>query len=112
MDLPIPIVLSYFINLEVQMHKTEKHILGYKTLILVWISLMILTFITVWVSRVDLGFLNVFVALFVATLKALIVILFFMHLKYEDRFFKFAVFLTFFILGLFIGLVFFDIKFR
>jgi cytochrome c oxidase subunit 4 len=94
------------------MDKAEKHILGYKALFLVWLILMILTAITVWVSRIDLGFLNIFVALLVASTKALLVILFFMHLKYENRLFKFSVFLAFLILALFIGFVFFDVKYR
>jgi cytochrome c oxidase subunit IV len=45
---------------------------------------MILTIITVAVSRIDLGRLNVVVALAVAFTKASLVILYFMHVKYNN----------------------------
>jgi len=45
-----------------------------------------LTVLTVAISRVDLGPLNVVAALAIACLKASLVALFFMHLKYEKRF--------------------------
>jgi cytochrome c oxidase subunit 4 len=47
-------------------------------------ALMVLTIITVAVSRVDLGRLNVVVALAVAVTKASLVILYFMHVKYNN----------------------------
>ena len=46
---------------------------------------MVLTAITVAVAFVDLGRLNVVVALAVAVLKASLVVLFFMHVKYASR---------------------------
>ncbi len=62
------------------------HIVPMGTLIAVFVSLLILTGVTVGVAQVDLGDLNVVVALAVATVKASIVALFFMHLKYDARF--------------------------
>ena len=44
-----------------------------------------LTVLTVIVSRFDFGSFNVIVALIVASIKALLVALFFMHLKFENR---------------------------
>jgi len=35
-----------------------------------------------------------------------------MHLKYENKFFKFIVFMKFFILAIFIGLTFIDVAYR
>jgi cytochrome c oxidase subunit 4 len=49
-------------------------------------ALVALTAVTVAVARLDLGAANVAVALGIATLKASLVALFFMHLKYEHRF--------------------------
>jgi cytochrome c oxidase subunit 4 len=48
-------------------------------------ALMVLTVVTVAVAFVDLGRLNVVVALGVAVLKAAMVVLFFMHVKYASR---------------------------
>ena len=47
----------------------------------VWIALLIGTGLTYWASTLDLGRYNAAVALIIATTKALLVALFFMHLK-------------------------------
>jgi cytochrome c oxidase subunit 4 len=49
-------------------------------------TLFALTAITVAVSLVDLGRLNIVVALGIATLKAIAVAAYFMHLRYGGRF--------------------------
>ncbi|RMD85885.1 MAG: hypothetical protein D6813_15635, partial [Calditrichaeota bacterium] len=43
------------------------------------------TALTVWVAFFDLGFLNNVVALTIAVIKATLVVLFFMHVKYSSR---------------------------
>lgn len=48
-------------------------------------ALMVLTAITVAVAFVDLGFLNIVVAMSIAVIKALLVVLYFMHLRYGHR---------------------------
>ena len=47
----------------------------------VWIALLVGTFLTYEVAKIDLGVFNAAVALIIATTKALLVVLFFMHLK-------------------------------
>ncbi len=54
-----------------------------KTYVLVWIALMILTAVTAAVSFVNLGQWSAPVAMAIASTKALLVALFFMHLRYE-----------------------------
>jgi cytochrome c oxidase subunit 4 len=51
----------------------------------IWIALLCLTVVTAAVSFVDLGPLNTIVALVIATVKALLVVLFFMHVKYTSE---------------------------
>jgi cytochrome c oxidase subunit 4 len=51
----------------------------------IWIALLCLTVVTAAVSFVDLGPLNTVVALVIATIKALLVVLFFMHVKYTSE---------------------------
>jgi cytochrome c oxidase subunit 4 len=53
--------------------------------IAVFVALLLLTAVTVLVSYVDLGLWNAVVALLIASVKASLVALFFMHLKSEDR---------------------------
>lgn len=90
----------------------QKHIVPYKIFIIIWILLLFLTFVTVLVSRINLGYFNILVAMIVATSKAALVVLFFMHLKYEDKLFKVMVFISFLVLGIFISFSFFDVAFR
>ena len=67
-------------------------------------ALLVLTVITVLVSYVDLGLLNVFVALGIASVKASLVALFFMHLKWENRLvWGFALVPIFFLVLIFFG---------
>ena len=61
------------------------HDSGNRTYLLVWAALLVLTAATVAVSYVHLGMMNVVVALLIAAVKASLVALFFMHLRYESR---------------------------
>ena len=61
------------------------HGAGYGIYVAVWGALVVLTGATVAVSYVDLGILNVAAALLIASVKASLVALFFMHLKSENR---------------------------
>jgi cytochrome c oxidase subunit 4 len=58
---------------------------AYRIYIIVWITLLVLTAVTWGVSYVNLGLGNVTVALLIASVKAALVALFFMHLRYEKR---------------------------
>jgi len=61
------------------------HIVPFKTYLNIFIALIILTVVTVVVSEtVDIGRWNIVLAMIIATGKALLVILYFMHLKFED----------------------------
>lgn len=52
-------------------------------LVTVLVVLLVLTFVTVGATWVDLGAWNVWIALGIATVKAILVALFFMHLAYD-----------------------------
>jgi cytochrome c oxidase subunit IV len=52
----------------------------------VWLALMALTYATVAVTQFDLGRLNLWLALAIATVKAYLVALYFMHLRYDRPF--------------------------
>ena len=47
--------------------------------------LMVLTLVTVGVAFIDLGWMNNFIALSIAVAKALVVVLYFMHVRYSQR---------------------------
>ena len=58
------------------------HVVPLKIYYRIFASLMVLTAITVGIAFVDLGYLNTFVAVTIAVIKATLVVLFFMHVKY------------------------------
>jgi len=62
------------------------HVVPYELLVGVFASLMVLTFITVAATWVDLGNLNLWIAMGIATMKAALVVLYFMHLRYDSPF--------------------------
>ena len=62
-----------------------EHVVSRKTYIVVWIALMALMILTAGLSRIDLGEWSTVVALAIAAIKALLVILFFMHVRYESQ---------------------------
>ena len=93
-------------------HDAEHHAVPVRINMLVWAALLMLTAITVGVTSFDFGFLNVVVALSVATTKAGLVILWFMHLRYEGRVIRLMVFTAFVILAIAIGFTFFDVAYR
>ncbi len=61
------------------------HVVGIKVYIAIFLSLMVLTGLTVWVAFINWGFMNDVVAMSIAVLKMTLVVLFFMHLKYQAR---------------------------
>jgi cytochrome c oxidase subunit 4 len=84
----------------------------YRTFVIVWALLLVLTATTVAVSRIHLGALNIWAALGIASLKSALVIFFFMHLKYERLLFKLFLLGALVTLATFIGLTFFDVLYR
>jgi cytochrome c oxidase subunit IV len=61
------------------------HIVPPRTYALIILTLMALTIITVKAAEIDLGKFNIVVALGIATIKATLVVLFFMHAKYSPK---------------------------
>ena len=83
----------------------SEHIVSVKTYITIWLALLVLTGLTAGIAFVDLGPFNTVVALVIATLKALLVVLIFMHVKYaSDRLTKVVLVSALFWLFLLLGL--------
>lgn len=79
----------------------EHHIVQPITYIAVFGTLLVGTILTVLAADFDLGVMNPVIALGIASFKAVIVILFFMHVKYQSRLIKMTVgagFFTFLVL--------------
>jgi len=71
----------------------------------VWVALLFGTFLTYEVAKIDLGVFNSAVALIIATTKALLVALFFMHLRgASEKLLKLVVISTVFFLFILMAL--------
>jgi cytochrome c oxidase subunit 4 len=90
----------------------EIHIRSYLTYVWVWVALLLLLAATIYVARVNFTSYSVVINLFIATLKAGLVLAFFMHLKYEGRFLKGMLLLTLTALTCIIALTFSDVWYR
>jgi cytochrome c oxidase subunit 4 len=67
------------------MSDKEHHILPVRTYLVIFAILMVLLVLTVAVAFVNLGPFNIIVAMSIAVIKAVMVVLFFMHVKYSSR---------------------------
>lgn len=88
------------------------HVVPYNTHVKIWIALLVLTVITVWVAGIHLGVWNGVVAFLIATLKAGLVLAVFMHLKYEESFFRLMLGLAVVTLMIIFSLTFSDYAYR
>ena len=61
------------------------HIIPIQTYLKVFGALMFLTVLTVAVTYIDLGSFNVVLAMLIAIIKSTLVLLFFMHLYYDNK---------------------------
>jgi cytochrome c oxidase subunit 4 len=89
-------------------HRDVGHVTSIRLLVAVWIALMIGTYLTVTATYVDLGALNIWIGLAIATAKAVLVGLYFMHLRWDKPFNAFVFVASFAFLALFIGFAMMD----
>jgi len=66
-------------------NSTSEHISPLWISIGIWLALLAGTTLTVLAALVELGPFNIVVALLIATIKAILVVLFFMHVKYTHE---------------------------
>jgi cytochrome c oxidase subunit IV len=64
---------------------TEEHIHSEWFYVQIFFALLVLLAITVGAAYIDLGFLNVVIAVTIAVIKAVLVVLYFMHVRYKSR---------------------------
>ncbi len=81
---------------EQQEHKQTHHIISYKEHFSTLVALLLLTVLTVSISvfGAELRSLSVATALLIASVKALVVAYYFMHLKYDLKIYRWLVLLV------------------
>jgi len=92
--------------------EVHEHITPLKTYFVVFGALLVLTGLTYAVSYMSLGPASLPVAMIVATAKAALVCMFFMHLKYDDRYHVFVFLSTLIFVGIFFTFTIFDLNAR
>jgi len=90
----------------------SEHIVSPKLYVVIFFSLMVFTLLTVFAATRDFGRWNIVIALVIATIKASLVILFFMHGKYSARRTKLVIVAGFFWLAIMLGLTLADYSTR
>lgn len=90
----------------------KPHVLPDGLFIMVWAALLVLTAITVGGSVFFPGKIGILVAMIVTPIKATLILMYFMHLKYEKKEFTIMFLVAVGILSVFIGLTLFDYLLR
>jgi len=88
------------------------HVVPARTYLWVWALLIVLTGITVAVASLDLEKWSRLVAILIASVKASLVVLFFMHVRYEKRIIATILLVTVATFCIFLMLTFTDYPFR
>jgi cytochrome c oxidase subunit IV len=81
-----------------EIEEAQHHVVSPKIYAIIAIALLVLTATTAGVSYLELGDFNAVVALAIAVFKAMLVVLFFMHVKYSTKLTKFTVVAAIFML--------------
>ena len=92
--------------------KHAHHVVPLQVYLAVGVALLFLTVITVLVSFVHLGPFNLVVAIGIATFKAALVALFFMHLFWDNKLYMTVFLASLMFLGIFIIFTMFDTEKR
>ena len=82
----------------------SEHIVSPKLYVLVFLGLIIFTGLTYSIALINLGPFNAMVAIIIAMIKTMLVILFFMHVKYSPKMTKVTIISGFFFLLILIAL--------
>jgi len=90
----------------------EPHLVAYGMYVKVWLVLVMFTGITVAVSALDMYKYTVFTAMLIASVKVTLVVLYFMHIRFESRLYPIMIFTALVTYGIFIGLTFSDYLYR
>lgn len=91
-------------------HEDHHHVSPVWEFTAVFVTLLFLTILTYLVSFAGLGPWSLPVAMLIAFMKGSLVVLFFMHLYYEDRFYAFVFSVTILFVAIFFGYTLFDMN--
>jgi cytochrome c oxidase subunit 4 len=73
------------------MENEKHHIVPYRSYVVILLLLLVLTFLSVAITNIDLGSLTVAGALLLASIKSSLVLIYFMHLKFDQPYIRIMV---------------------
>jgi cytochrome c oxidase subunit 4 len=90
----------------------SEHIVSPKIYLAIFASLMLGTGITVWAAFQNFGKFNIVIALVIATVKATLVVLYFMHARYSPKRTHLVIICSIFWLAIMLGMTLSDYETR
>lgn len=93
-------------------HNQEHHIVPYKVYGIILAILLLFTAISVGVTHIEFASLTIGIALLLATCKSLLVLFYFMHLKFDEIILRIMVIAVFLVLALVVVITLLDYKYR
>jgi len=95
------------------MEKTQHtHIVKYQTFAVILLVLLVFTFSSVAITQFDLGVYSVTAALVFACVKSILVLMYFMHLKFDKKFYAIMMAGIVLLIGSVIAITFLDYLYR
>jgi cytochrome c oxidase subunit IV len=94
------------------MEKENHHIVPYKVYFYILAALLLFTFLSIGITYIDLGEYSVLGAMIFAILKSVLVLAWFMHLKFDHPFLRIMVGFVFMVFFVVIFITFLDYYFR
>jgi cytochrome c oxidase subunit 4 len=73
------------------MENEKHHIVPYKVYFYILFALIVLTFMSIGITKINLGSYSVLGALIFSTVKSVLVLAWFMHLKFDQPFLRYMV---------------------
>ena len=93
-------------------NEDKHHVIPYRTFLLILAALLAFTFISIAVTNFELGPFTVLAALLLATFKTILVLRYFMHLKFDVKMFGILITAVLLLIGVVIFITFLDYLYR
>lgn len=94
------------------MSEEKHHIVPYRVYIIILLALLALTFASIGITSIELGKYTVIGALIFACIKSYLVLTYFMHLKYGEKYIRAMVAFVFIIFVVMVVVTFLDYLYR
>jgi cytochrome c oxidase subunit 4 len=94
------------------MEKEKHHIVPYKIYFFILLALITLTFMSIGITKINIGEYSVLGAMIFSTIKSILVLTWFMHLKFDQPFLRIMVGFVALVFSAVIFITFLDYYFR